>query len=222
MLPLREEKENDMKTFTIHGAADDGGVREALRIRTHISERAPRLTIGDERHCFTDLHVSTNQRTVFLNALDSGVVQPGPTGMAELWLKAASFNGERLGQEPKITPFSRRIPSDVALVHVEVPSAPDGRLWFEATSYSESVERGRVTREHHPFPCAGVEPIAIGQGQDGEPQALFRMLPAASFRICRNGRLPPELSPVLVVVWTGSTLRCFAPAKFRPMRAAAA
>ena len=74
-------------------------------------------------------------------------------------------------------------------------------------------KRCRVKRFYQPFPSAGIEVHAIGTGPNGEPHALIKMLPGASFRVCRigyRGGLPPEN----VVVWTGSKLRVITPGKY--------
>jgi hypothetical protein len=101
-----------------------------------------------------------------------------------------------------------------ALVHVATIAGPGGRLWFEANSYKEFInKRGRVDREYDTFPPPGVEVVVTGMGPSGEPQGLFIMSPGSSFRICRNGALEGA-SPVLIVAWPGSSLRVFPPKKY--------
>jgi hypothetical protein len=102
-----------------------------------------------------------------------------------------------------------------------------GQLWYEANTFDEVVKnvwgRPRVVRAYNTFPgCVwadgasnqpAIEVLAIGHGENWEPQALLKMVPGASFRICRTGELC-GLSPVLIVAWTGSALRVFPPKKY--------
>lgn len=103
--------------------------------------------------------------------------------------------------------------SNTVLVHVDTMAGEGGRLWYEANSWSE-VRTSRVIRQYHEFPSAGVDVLAIGYGPGGEPHALVKMIPGASFRICRDGDLDGA-SPVIVVVWSGSVLSAFPPKKFQ-------
>lgn len=120
-----------------------------------------------------------------------------------------------LPEKAIITRWNRRIESDTALVHVTTKSS--GQLWFEANCYDQEVVptkySKRVRRAYHPFQGGdGVDVLAIGTGANGEPNALLRMIPGASFRICRDTLdLPPEL----LVVWTGIKLRFIVPEKHR-------
>lgn len=123
--------------------------------------------------------------------------------------------------------------SSTCLVHVATKAPLDGQLWFESSSWDEELEDTRwgkeVTRVYRPFPPPGVEVIATGLGPVGEPEVLLLMQKRASFRICRSGDPKsfgdgpddPQRYPVLVVVWPGSTLRCFPPKKYEKERKAA-
>jgi hypothetical protein len=116
--------------------------------------------------------------------------------------------------------------SDCALVHITTLAPIDGQMWYEANTWTEEIvetNRGEeVERTYGEFPSVGVEVLARGHGPQGEPHGLFLMRKKASFRIVRKGDPStfdddpngPQRSPVLVVVWPGSTLRCFPPARY--------
>lgn len=101
-----------------------------------------------------------------------------------------------------------------ALVYVETESGGGGRLRLLSNSYEEYVDRGRVQRYYNFFPPTGVEVVAMGTSSSGCPHGLFIMSPGSSFRIERSGDLD-DASPVLIVAWPGSTLRCFPPKKYQ-------
>lgn len=113
------------------------------------------------------------------------------------------------------TRWGKIIKSDIALVHVTTTSP--GQLYFEANCYDEVIDTNRwggkrVRRAYRPFPGGGVDVLAIGTGQNGEPNALVRMLPGSSFRICRDTvNIPWEFT----VVWPGSKLRLIVPEKVK-------
>jgi hypothetical protein len=117
-------------------------------------------------------------------------------------------------------PDGRRIDNDCCLVHVATCSMREWGMWYESTAWDEELIQDRygerVDRIFKPFPSCGVDVIATGLGESGEPQALLRMKKRSSFRICRNidhKQVDDFTSPVLVVVWPGSSLRCFPPKK---------
>ncbi len=123
----------------------------------------------------------------------------------------------------------RRTESNCCLVYIETDALVGGEMWFESTSWNEVIGNSDgVDRVFKPFPSVGVEVMARGYSEHGAPQALLRMKKRASFRICRNGNftvanegLRPKKTaddryayPVMVVVWPGSSLRCFPPKRF--------
>lgn len=121
-----------------------------------------------------------------------------------------------LPEKVEMTRWGRPIVSDIALVHVNTTSP--GQLWFEANCYDEEIiptRYGRRVRRAYklfPNPGCGVDVVAIGTGANGEPNALLRMLPGSSFRICRD---TVDLPPELLVVWPGTKLRLIVPEKHR-------
>jgi hypothetical protein len=107
-----------------------------------------------------------------------------------------------------------RVKTDTALVHVVVECS--GQQEFYSNAYTEELVNCMhpyVRKDYDTFPSAGVGIACPGTGPKGETQGLFLMYPRSSFRIHRD-----EEPPVLVVAWPGSTLRCFAPAKYRPAK----
>jgi len=121
------------------------------------------------------------------------------------------------------------------LVHVATDTLVDGKMWFEATNWDEVIgDSDGVDRVFKPFPSVGIEILARGYSAHGAPQALIRMMKRASFRICRSGNFAAANEglvapyrdrgawkgdegfayPVMVVVWPGSSLRCFPPKRF--------
>lgn len=128
---------------------------------------------------------------------------------AVMWLLKADISDNEPIRIIKERRSQRR--SDFALVHVE--TASDGQFWYEGSGCTECVVEGHrpyVRKEQHTFPSPGVSTVATGYGANNEPQGLFLMIPKSSFRINRD-----VWPPVLVVAWPGSTLQCFAPAKYR-------
>jgi hypothetical protein len=150
-------------------------------------------------------------------------------------LKAARISGKK--DEPKVlSPPSQHELDKIArlesgergddyfgycLVHVTLPlHDPNGKIWFMAESYEQvRVQVGRMykaDREYHPLQKAldsGVlECLFISQ--DGG-EALFVMIPGASFRIYRDEEtLPRGESPVLQVTFDGKELGVFRPRKY--------
>ena len=117
-------------------------------------------------------------------------------------------------QRKRLNRRGKPIKSDIALVHVATTSP--GQLWFEANCYDEEVIQTkwgkRVRRAYKPFPGNGVDVLAWGHGMNGEPNALVRMLPGSSFRICRDTiDIPWEYT----VVWPGTKLRLIVPERVR-------
>lgn len=107
-----------------------------------------------------------------------------------------------------------RVKTDTALVHVVVECS--GQQEFYSNAYTEELVNCMhpyVRKDYDTFPPAGVGVACPGTGPKGETQGLLLMYPRSSFRIHRD-----EEPPVLVVAWPGSTLRCFAPAKYRPAK----
>lgn len=113
------------------------------------------------------------------------------------------------------------------LVHATLPKHdPNGQIWFMAESYdSIKVQIGRMSkadREYHPLQKAldaGVLSCFF-ISSDGE-EALFVMIPGASFRIYRDEEtLPMEESPVLQVTFDGKGMNVFRPKRYkkRPRR----
>ena len=105
-----------------------------------------------------------------------------------------------------------------ALLHVCLPHRREGKVTLWASSYGEAVVSSksgrRVIREYLPLEDAGG--ITIRARSEDEEEALLEVLPGACFRIEREleGTLPEE-SPILVVSWTGTTLRISRPSKYR-------
>ena len=103
---------------------------------------------------------------------------------------------------------------DTALVHFVMESK--GMQDLYANTCEEVLVDCRhpyVMKSYNAFPPQGVLVAAPGTGTRGEPQGLFLMYPRSSFRVHRD-----EDPPALVVAWPGSTLKCFAPAKYREAR----
>jgi hypothetical protein len=110
--------------------------------------------------------------------------------------------------------IKERVKVDTALVHFTNESPGQQDLY--ANVPDEALIECRhpyVRKSYRPFPPAGVLVAGIGTGPRGEQQGLFLMYPRSSFRVHRD-----EDPPALVVAWPGSTLRCFAPAKYRPAK----
>lgn len=195
-----------MKCYTVREASEPGLIIRSIRR----DEQAPALLVGEAETSYSAVPVDTNQKAVFCMAAEAAVL---PTIPYLRLLRAELADNDPL----RFTRERRRC--EMALVHVATEAGEDGELWYEANSYDEctaQTPRGeRVERFYHPFPGAGTHVVAAGTGPQGEPHALLLMVPGASFRICRTGDLAGA-SPELVVVWPGSTLRCFAPAKYRP------
>ncbi len=193
-----------MKCFTVAEEMSKG-----LRIRSHtvLGRHDPVLTIGDPGS-LTNVPLSRELLNVFNGAVTSPEMLEEFPGLTELRLMRAEVSTNaplRLIRE-------RNPKSSCCLVHVATDNV--GPLWFEANSYREEVVRGRVVRVYDPFPAPGIETVAWGMTSNGSPQGLFVMHPGSSFRICRQGDLQGA-SPRLIVAWPGSTLKCFAPAKYR-------
>lgn len=91
-----------------------------------------------------------------------------------------------------------------ALVVVETAGGLGGTVKLYANTMSEEVDEKthRVVRKANAFPPPGVELIAERQSSVG-PEFLVSMLPGASFRIVRSGKLPKDAAPELVVLWNG-------------------
>lgn len=91
-----------------------------------------------------------------------------------------------------------------ALIHVCTSTGEGGSLAYTATSYREAVENGLVVKRYDDlFPPPGVDVLAMGYGQDGNPQMLLRMTPRSSFRIVRSHIGLEDASPVIIVTWHG-------------------
>ena len=191
-----------MKCYTITEEMHKGLV---IQSKSLIGSHDPMLTIGDPGSV-TNLPLSKDLLSVFNEAATE-------LGLTELKLLRAEVSTN----EPLRLIKERNQKSSQCLVHVATDNV--GPMWFEANSYSEELRRGRVERRYAEFPPPGVEVVARGMSVGGNPQGLFIMQPGSSFRICRRGDLQ-DASPVLIVAWPGSTLRCFAPAKYRQQSAA--
>lgn len=91
-----------------------------------------------------------------------------------------------------------------ALVLVETAPGVGGSVKLFANTVREEINEKtqRVQREANDFPPPGVELIAQRDGIVG-PEFLISMLPGASFRISRSGKLPSDAVPELVVLWNG-------------------
>lgn len=116
---------------------------------------------------------------------------------------------------------SRSHKDNRALVLMEASCGEGGELWLQANSYSETLVNGAIERGYDAFPPPGIEVVAYGSGPGGEPHGLFVMHRGASFRIGRSGDFGGPMSnpgqgtsPVLVVSWTGGSLKVFPPAKY--------
>lgn len=191
-----------MKCYTITEELERGLV---IKSRSVIGSHDPMLTVGDPGS-MTNMPLSKD----LLNVFNEAVTELGLTELKLLRAEVSTNAPLRIIKE-------RNQKSSKALVHVATDSM--GPLWFEANSYQEELQRGRVERRYDNFPTPGVEVVAQGMSCGGNPQGLFIMQPGSSFRICRRGDLQGA-SPVLIVAWPGSTLRCFAPAKYRQQSAA--
>lgn len=150
---------------------------------------------------------------------------------ANIWIAAGKeklrLNYADVSDNDPIRLIKDRGHSSECLVHVITKAPLDGKMWL-AVNRRPDVEvdtpRGREVRQLDlPFPPPGVRVIAQGYGPGGEHEVLLRMTLKASFRICRSGdpstfgeRLDgePARYPELLVVWPGSTLRCFPPKKY--------
>ncbi len=186
-----------MKCFTVSEGATKGIV----------IQDEPFLRVGAEGFC---------SRVPLCRSLADMLEELKLVGVDKLDLEHADFSNSlplrivpaRRGRNGKL------IPEDTALVHVTTKSP--GQLWFTSNCYDEVIVptkySSRVRRDYRVFPGAGVAIVAIGTGANGEPNALLRMWPGASFRICRDTLdLPAEL----VVVWPGTRLKVIVPRKYR-------
>lgn len=110
--------------------------------------------------------------------------------------------------------IKERMKVDTALVHFVMESSGQQDLYSNVPD-EELIDcrHPYVRKSYRSFPPAGVLVAGIGTGPRGEQQGLFLMYPRSSFRVHRD-----EEPPALVVAWPGSTLRCFAPAKYRPAK----
>lgn len=110
--------------------------------------------------------------------------------------------------------IKERMKVDTALVHFTMESPGQQDLYANVPD-EELIDcrHPYVRKSYRSFPPAGVLVAGIGTGPRGEQQGLFLMYPRSSFRVHRD-----EDPPALVVAWPGSTLRCFAPAKYRPAK----
>lgn len=100
------------------------------------------------------------------------------------------------------------------LVHVQFPS---GTHEFLASSFGEKLEEGafggRVVREYLPLGDAGgIDVVAMSEDKQ---EALIRMSSGASFRLHRKER---GRHSVVVVSWSGRTLKSFNPSFKEPRK----
>lgn len=91
-----------------------------------------------------------------------------------------------------------------AIVAVETCPGVGGavKLYANTSREWEDEKKQRVMKEPNPFPPPGITVLAERDSSLGNKEYLLLMVPGASFRIVRSGRLngaPPEL----VVVWNG-------------------
>lgn len=191
-----------MKCYTITEELQRGLV---IKSKSIMGAHDPVLSVGDPGSIM-HLPLSSDLLRVFNEAATE-------LGLTELTLLRAEVSTN----EPLRLIKERNQKSSSCLVHVATNNV--GPMWLEANSYEEELQRGRVERRYSSFPSPGVTPVAWGMCIDNNPQGLFIMQPGSSFRICRRGDLQGA-SPVLIVAWPGSTLRCFAPAKYRQQSAA--
>jgi hypothetical protein len=99
------------------------------------------------------------------------------------------------------------------LMHIALHYTEGGRVWFEASTYDEVLDRPekgcpRVRRVYHPLERAvGVKVLALAHHE-----ALLWLWPGAGLRACRDEEtLPLGASPVLQVTHGGKYPRVFAP-----------
>lgn len=192
-----------MKLYTVAEEAEKG-----ILIRdTGIMECNPTLTVGDPGSQ-TCVPLGGELRQVFQVARDSGLKE------LRLWRAELSTHGA-------LQFIKERNPRDSrALVYVSTECGDGGMLRYFANSYEEAMVRNRVVRQYDTFPPPGVEAVAVGTSNTKAPHGLFIMSPGSSFRIERSGDLEGA-SPVLIVAWPGSSLRCFPPKKYQESAEAA-
>lgn len=116
-----------------------------------------------------------------------------------------------VAKEP--TGWYRRPPDVAAIVLVRTPPGSEGVRLTQA-SYDEFVEHGYVRRNYHDFDAGGEPPPGIsviatneveGAGLPERPQWLLSLLPNASFRIERLGRMEHGIGTISVR-WNGREL----------------
>lgn len=185
-----------MKCYTIREEAHKGIMISA---KCMAGEVPPSLVIGAPGS-MTVVPLGGELRRVYQAAHEAG-------------LKELNLMRADLASSPPLRFIRERNPRDSrALVYFETESI--GRLRLMANSYQEYVDRERVQRQYDFFPGAGVEVVAMGTSPSGAPHGLFIMQPGSSFRIERMVDSPDD-SPVLIVAWPGSSLRCFPPKKYQ-------
>lgn len=197
-----------MKCFSVCEIAELGLIAINQPLDGEIAD--PAILIGHGNSC-TRVGVSRDQRDFYTKML-----------LAQIPLTRL-LHAEIAHQPPfRLVKGRPNQCGDQCIVHIATAAGVGGHLWYEANTFEEIEEevrgRPRVVRAYNFFsPSPGIEVLAIGHGENGEPHALLRMVPGASFRICRNGELP-GLSPVLIVAWTGSVLRVFPPKRYASLQ----
>lgn len=192
-----------MKCFTVTETAEWG-----IPIHnTSLMECDPALVLGDPGSRSL-VPLGRELRCVFRDAMEEGL-----TDLRLLRAEMSTQGTLRFVKE--------RNPKDYrGLIYMATECGPGGGLRLLANSYREELTRGRIRRVYDPFPPLGVEVLAGGVSSNGAPQGLLVMHPGSSFRVERGGELEGA-SPILIMTWSGSLLRCFPPKKYRETEAAA-
>lgn len=185
-----------MKLFTLTDS-DSGCVVDGIMISNGVN--SPGLIVGEEpaaalvplgyslRNSFREIRKAKPGRA---HALPDALVVEMPEG-------------------PCFLPSPAKENTSECIVHLALCAGERGKLWVEQTRHDEALVEGargpRVMQVPKQFPGLGVTVLAIGHGPAGEPQALLKLVPGASFRIRRNGVLG-GLPRKITVQWTGSKL----------------
>ena len=138
--------------------------------------------------------------------------QEAPKNWCYLERAAVSFQKEKLVLAPEDLFSANRVSQ--ALVRVSAAPGVSGHVHLTAASYGEAEQRGRVVRQYHPFPSAGVTPLCsadvVHEAQEGAEMLdlLVLLNPGAQLRIERDGQLEGAC-PEIYVQWTGKRLNAY-------------
>lgn len=104
-----------------------------------------------------------------------------------------------------LVPEPTKTPSDTALVLLIPTPNIDGKIYFNAETYTAKLRDGRVRRRYDPLSKAVGVKVEIESGDDDEQEKLVLMRPNASFRIIKTGK-GDDATPSLIVRWNGHTV----------------